>query len=64
VHSWIFRQRLRLEQLYGLPPGRPAPRRPAGGEAARAEPPPAGPARRPSKRLPERVLVPAPRRAA
>jgi len=64
VHSWIFRQRRRLEQLYGLPPGRPEPLRLGAGHPAPRAPEPAGRPARPTGKLEERVLVPAPRRVA
>jgi hypothetical protein len=60
VHSWIFRNRRRLERLYGLAPARPEP----GRDSA---PKPAGDRARPVEvpaPLPARVLVPRPRRVA
>ncbi|MEM7310981.1 MAG: hypothetical protein AAF682_30205 [Planctomycetota bacterium] len=55
MHSWVFRNRKRLERLYGLPPGREETTRPR-------------PLRTPRPalhvRLPPLVLIPRPRRVA
>jgi hypothetical protein len=68
MHSWIFRNRRRLERLYGLAPGRPgstqgtvmgSPVEP--GSRSAGSPPPPRHGRAQERDL---VLVPQPRRAA
>jgi len=62
VHSWIFRNRLRLERLYGLAPARPD--EPEPGPSAERSEGGAAPADEIPAPLPARVIVPRPRRVA